>query len=123
MKGNAFSTCLMKQMDFLEQMNLLTPGLSASNCNESISHEMEIMFSFWSQYFLYGFTHPNKGTTIKVVLKGYHRYIFGVKVKTVKENGLDDLKTTIYACPNHTDDGIHSDHGFLDTCDNPLGPP
>ncbi len=36
---------------------------------------------------------------------------------------LDHLKATIYACPNHTDDGIHSDHGYLDTCDNPLGPP
>ncbi len=23
----------------------------------------------------------------------------------------------------HTDDGIHSDHGYLDTLDNPLGPP
>ncbi len=22
-----------------------------------------------------------------------------------------------------TDDGIHLDHGYLDTCDNPLGPP
>ncbi len=40
-------------------------------------------------------------------------------------NGLDDLKAAIYACPNHTDDGIQSasDHGYLDTCDNPLGPP
>ncbi len=28
-----------------------------------------------------------------------------------------------YACPNHTDDGIHSDHGYLDICNNPLGPP
>ncbi len=36
-------------------------------------------------------------------------------------NGLDDLKAAIYACPNHI--GIHSDHGYLDTCDNPLGPP
>ncbi len=59
---------------------------------------------------------------------GYHRYFFGVKVKTVKliggtSNGLDDLKAAIYACPNHTDDGIYSDHGYLDTLDNPLGPP
>ncbi len=32
----------------------------------------------------------------------------------------------IYACPNDADDGIqgiHSDHGYLDTCGNPLGPP
>ncbi len=29
----------------------------------------------------------------------------------------------IYACPNHTDDGIYSDHGYLDTLDNPLGQP
>ncbi len=70
---------------------------------------------------------------------GYHRYFFGVKVKTVKliggtrflaarnglevSNGLDDLKAAIYACPNHTEDGIYSDHGYLDTLDNPLGPP
>ncbi len=83
----------------------------------------------------------------KVVPEGCFRYFFGVKVKTVKligerrflaarsalnvrtysklkvSNGLDDLKDAIYACPNHTDDGIHSDHGYLDTCNNPLGPP
>ncbi len=29
----------------------------------------------------------------------------------------------IYAWTNHTDDGIYSDHGYLDTLDNPLGPP
>ncbi len=28
----------------------------------------------------------------------------------------------LYACPNHTDDDIHLDHGYLDTLDNPLGP-
>ncbi len=68
----------------------------------------------------------------KVVLEGHHRYFSGVKVKRIKLiagrrflaarsglNGLDDLKAAIYACPNHTDDGIHSDHGYLDTCDNP----
>ncbi len=81
---------------------------------------------------------------VKVVPEGYHRYFFGVKVKAVKliggrrflaarsglnvrtyskSNGLVDLKAAIYACPNHTDDGIHSDHGYLDTCNNPLGPP
>ena len=38
-------------------------------------------------------------------------------------NGLDDLKAAIYACPSLADDGIHSDHGYLYTCDNPLGPP
>ncbi len=27
-------------------------------------------------------------------------------------NGLEDLKAAIYAGPNHTDDGIHSDHGL-----------
>ena len=66
-------------------------------------------------------------------------YLFGVKIKTVKliggrrflaarsglnvSNGLDDLKGAIDACPNHTDGGIHSDHGYLDTYNNPLGPP
>ncbi len=38
-------------------------------------------------------------------------------------NGLDDCKVALYVCPNHTDDGIYSDHGYLDTLDNPLGPP
>ncbi len=71
---------------------------------------------------------------------GYHRYFFGVKVKNVKliggtrflaarsglnvrTYGLDDLKAAIYACQNDTDDGIYSGHGYLDTLDNPLGPP
>ncbi len=27
-----------------------------------------------------------------------------------------------YACPNHKDDDIHSDHGYLDTKENPAGP-
>ena len=52
------------------------------------------------------------GNIIKVVPGGYHRYFFGVK-----------LKAATYACPNHTDDGIYSDHGYLDTLDNLLGPP
>ena len=38
-------------------------------------------------------------------------------------NGLDDFKVALYICPNHIDDGIYSDHGYLDTLDNPLGPP
>ncbi len=49
----------------------------------------------------------------------------GLNVRTYSKlisNGLVDLKVAIYACPNHTDDGIHSDHGYLDTWDNPLGP-
>ena len=63
-------------------------------------------------------------TKIKVVPEGCFRYFFEVEVKTVKvSNGLDDLKDAIYACPNHTDDSIHSDHGYLDTCNNPLAPP
>ncbi len=49
----------------------------------------------------------NYSHSFKVVPGGCHRYFFGVKVKTVKL----------------IDDGIHSDHGYLDTCDNPLGPP
>ncbi len=56
-----------------------------------------------------------------MVPEGCYRYFFGVKVKAVKL--IDDLKAAIYACQNHTDDGIHSDHGFLDIWDNPLGPP
>ncbi len=58
----------------------------------------------------------------KVVLGGYHRNIFGVKVKAGKLIGgrrylavRSNLNVRIYACLNHTDDGIHSDHGYLDT--------
>ncbi len=40
-----------------------------------------------------------------------------------ESNSLDDLRAAIYACPNHTDDGVHVDHGYLDTLDNPIGPP
>ncbi len=43
--------------------------------------------------------------------------------QTLVSYGLDDVKAAIYACPNNTDDGMHSDHGYLDTCNNPLGPP
>ncbi len=32
-------------------------------------------------------------------------------------NGQDDLKTALYAGPNHTNNVIHSDHGYLDTWD------
>ncbi len=59
---------------------------------------------------------------VKVVPEGCYRNIFVVKVKTVS-NGLDDLKAAIDACPNHADDGIPSDHGYLDISDNRLGPP
>ncbi len=31
---------------------------------------------------------------------------------------LDDFKLALYVCPNHTDDGIYSDHGYLDTLDD-----
>ncbi len=56
--------------------------------------------------------------TLKVVPEGFFGHFFGVKVKTVRFIG-----GRRFACPNHTDDGIHSDHGYLDTCNNPLGPP
>ncbi len=87
-------------------------------------------------------TNPSGGHNfVKVVPGGYHRYFFGVKVKTVKLIGgtrflaarsslnvrtySKSIKAAIhvYACPNHTDDGVYSDHGYLDTLDNPLGPP
>ena len=41
----------------------------------------------------------------------------------MEANGLDDLKAVLYACPNHTDGGIHSDHGYLETWEIPGGPP
>ncbi len=36
---------------------------------------------------------------------------------------LGSHKVALYVCPNHMDDYIHSDHGYLDTWNNPLGPP
>ncbi len=33
------------------------------------------------------------------------------------------LKAALYACQNHTDDDIHSDHGYLETWEIPGGPP
>ncbi len=38
-------------------------------------------------------------------------------------NGLDDFKAALYVDPNRTDDGIYSDHGYLDILEIPLGPP
>ena len=71
--------------------------------------------------------------SVKVVLHRSHGYFFGVKIKTVKlvggrrflaaRSGLNDLKAALYACPNHTDDGIHSDHGYLETWEIHGGPP
>ncbi len=56
---------------------------------------------------------------VKVVLEGYHSYFLESKLRLLNLHEGD----SIYAYPNHTDDGIHSDHGYLDTWDNPLGPP
>ncbi len=58
-----------------------------------------------------------------MVLEGYHRYFFGVKVKTVELIGGRRYLAARSGLNVRTDDGIHSDHGYLDTCDNPLGPP
>ncbi len=33
------------------------------------------------------------------------------------------IKAALYVYPNRTDDGIYSDHGYLDTLEIPLGPP
>ncbi len=41
----------------------------------------------------------------------------------MKEQIPNDIKVAIYAYLNQTDDGIHSDHGYLDTWDIPAGPP
>ncbi len=38
-------------------------------------------------------------------------------------NGLDDFKVALYVCPSNLNDDIHSDNGYLDTWDNPAGPP
>ena len=35
-------------------------------------------------------------------------------------NGLDDLKVALYVCPIHIDDGIHSDHSYLEVLEKPL---
>ena len=58
----------------------------------------------------------------KVVLHRSHGYFFGVKVKTVKL--LERRRfLALYACPNNTNDVIHSDHGYLETWEIPGGPP
>ncbi len=44
----------------------------------------------------------------------------GVKVKTVE---LVGGRRSLYAYPNHTDDGIRSDHGYLETWEICGGPP
>ncbi len=36
---------------------------------------------------------------------------------------LDHFKVALYVCPNHTDDDIHSDHGYLDISEICGGPP
>ncbi len=59
---------------------------------------------------------------IKVVLHRSHGYFFGVKVKTVKLVGGRRF-LVLYACPNHTGDGMHSDHGYLETWEIHGGPP
>ena len=62
----------------------------------------------------------------KVVPEGGYRYFVGVKFTAVKLKGgrrFLAAMSGLNACPNHRDDGIHSDHGFLDIWDNPLGPP
>ncbi len=43
----------------------------------------------------------------------------GTYSKWKLSNGLDGLKAALYACPNHTDDEIHSDHGYLETWEIP----
>ena len=65
-----------------------------------------------------------------VVLGGFQIIFFRVKVKTVNLIGerrylavRSGLNARIYTCPNNTDDGIHLDHGYLETLDNPQGPP
>ena len=40
-----------------------------------------------------------------------------------KSNGLADFKVALYVCPNRTDDGIYSDHAYLDTLEITLEPP
>ncbi len=31
-------------------------------------------------------------------------------------------KVALYVCPSHTDDGIYSDHDYLETLEIPLAP-
>ncbi len=68
-----------------------------------------------------------------MVLHRYQGYFIGVKVKTVKliggrrflaaRSGLNVRKAALYACQNHTEDGIHSDHEDLETWEISGGPP
>ncbi len=64
----------------------------------------------------------------KVVLEGYYRYFFRVKFKTVKLIGgrrflaaRSGLNVRTYG--NTTATKKERKNGYLDTCDNPLGPP
>ncbi len=66
----------------------------------------------------------------KVVLHRSHRCFLEVKVKTVNLIGgrrflaaRSGLNVRTYACLIHTDDGIHSDHGYLETLEILGGPP
>ena len=68
---------------------------------------------------------------LKVVLHRSHGYFFGVKIKTVKLIGgrrflaaRSGFNVRSYSkCPNDTDDGIHSDHGYLEIWEIRGGPP
>ncbi len=37
------------------------------------------------------------------------------EIPDLGSNGLNDFKVALYVYPIHTDDGIYSDHGYLDT--------
>ena len=58
-----------------------------------------------------------------MVLHRSHGYFFGVKVKTVKLIGGKRFLAARSGLNVRRDDGIHSDHGYLDNWDNPQGPP
>ncbi len=36
---------------------------------------------------------------------------------------MEEYKVALYVCPDRTDVGIYSEHGYLDTLEIPLGPP
>ncbi len=61
---------------------------------------------------------------VKVVLDGYPPRFRWLRICVIWVNTivcimLIDFKVALYICPNHTDIDIPSDHGYLDTLEQP----
>ena len=54
----------------------------------------------------------------KVVLEGFNTRFRKLRICVIWVNTID-FKVALYISPNHTDFGIHSDHGYLATLEQP----